>query len=279
MAEHVFAGLRCADLAELAPAFVLGALVAAESDAVRRHLAECPEAHAEVAELYAAIPVLMASVEPVAAPVGLKERILAAAAADRGAATDARPAVAPPGSPRVAPRPTREDRVGWANVFRRPLWVAVSLAAVFAALALGAWNVQLQNDLAGLTAYRNGVVEVLRQASQPGAQLAVLVPPDGTGPSGLAAVAADGSVAIVMRDLTPTTGTQVYEAWLIAGENAAPVPIGGFAVGGSGSASFTAAHAPLGEGVVVALTLEDRPGAQTPKPPIVVQGAAKSQAS
>lgn len=279
MADHMFADVRCSDVVELAPAFVLCALEAAESDAVRRHLAECPEAHAEMAELYSAIPVLMASVEPVAASAGLKERILAAAAADRRAATDVRPAVAPPVAPPVPPRPTREDRAGWANLFRRPVWVAVSLAAVLAALALGAWNVQLQNDLAGLTVYRSGVVEVLRQASQPGAQLAVLVPPDGAGPSGLAAVAADGSVAIVMRDLTPTTGTQVYEAWLIAGENAAPVPIGGFAVGSSGSASFTTAHAPLGEGVVVALTLEDRPGAQTPKPPILVMGVAKSQAS
>jgi len=264
VAEHVFAGLGCTEVAELAPAFVLGALEAAESDAVRRHLADCPEAHAEMAELSSVVSVLMASVEEVAPPSGLKERILAAAATDR----------AP-----TPPRAVREAGGGWANLFRRPVWAAVSLAAVIAALALGAWNVQLQNDLAGLTAYRNGVVEVLRQASQPGAQLAVLVPPQGSGPSGLAAVAADGSVAIVMRDLAPTSGTQVYEAWLIAGENAAPVPIGGFAVGGSGSVSFTTMHAPLGEGVVVALTLEDRPGAQTPKPPIVVLGAAKSQAS
>lgn len=288
MAEHTFAGLRCSDVAEHAPAFVLGGLEAAESDAVRRHLAECPEAHPELAELHSVVPALLASVEPLPPPAGLKDRILAAAAAERAQAEGA-PVVAPQApaapapvtrpEPRPAPQPAREDRGGWGNLFRRPVWAAVSLAAVIAVVALGAWNVQLQNDLASLAAYRNGVVEVLREASQPDAQLAVLVPPEGTGPSGLAAVGADGKVAIVMRDLAPTSGTQVYEAWLIAGENAAPVPIGGFAVGNSGSVSFTTAHAPLGPGVVVALTLEDGPGATTPKLPIIVFGAATAQAS
>jgi anti-sigma factor RsiW len=286
VAERTFAGLRCSDAAELAPAFVLGALEAVESDQVRRHLAECPEAHAEFAELHSVIPALLASVEPVAPPAGLKDRILAAAAGERTHA-DATPAapeapaapapVARP-EPRPAARPEPVDRGGWGNLFRRPVWAAVSLAAAIAVVALGAWNVQLQNDVASLTAYRNGVVEVLRQAAEPGAQLAVLVPPEGSGPSGLAAVGADGKVAIVVRDLAPTSGTQVYEAWLIAG-TAPPVPIGGFAVVGTGSASFTAAHAPLGPGVVVALTLEDGPGAQTPKLPIIVSGAATAQAS
>ena len=51
MAEQRFAGMTCAEAAELAPAFVLGALGAAESDAVRRHLADCPELHAEMADI------------------------------------------------------------------------------------------------------------------------------------------------------------------------------------------------------------------------------------
>ena len=58
MAEHTFAGLTCAEVADLAPAFVLGALEARESDAVRRHLAQCPEAHPEMAELHSVVPAL-----------------------------------------------------------------------------------------------------------------------------------------------------------------------------------------------------------------------------
>jgi anti-sigma-K factor RskA len=76
-----------------------------------------------------------------------------------------------------------------------------------------------------------------------------------------------------MRDLAPTTGAQVYEAWLIAADGA-PIPIGGFQVGADGSAAFVSTHAPLGAGVTVALTLEPGPGATTPTVPIIAQGQA-----
>lgn len=290
MAEHVFAGLRCSEVAELAPAFVLGALEAAELDAVRRHLAECPEPHPEMAELGAVVPALFEQVDPVAPPEGLKARILAAAAADGAPASattvppaaveTVRPAPAsapvrptPPSAPR---RPVVVERQGWGTAFRRPIWAAVSAAAVVAALALGAWNLQLRNEISGLTAYRDGVVAVLDEAAEPGAQLAVLTSPEGAGPAGLAAVASDGSVALVMRDLAPTTGTQVYETWLIAGD-AAPVPIGGFVVDASGTASFVTTHTALGDGVTVALTLEPARGAATPTMPIIALGTARSQ--
>ncbi len=282
MAEHTFAGLTCSEVADLAPAFVLGALEAAESDAVRRHLAACPEEHPEMAELHSIVPALFAAAEPVAPPAGLRDRILAAAAAEtaRGADREDARRAQPVEPTRDAQRrrPVADRPSGWAGLFRRPVWAAVGLAAALAVVALGAWNVQLQNEIAGLTAYRDGVVAVLDQAAEPGAQLAVLTSPEGAGPSGLAALSADGDVALVMRDLAPTSGTQVYETWLIAGD-AAPVPIGGFRVGASGSASFVAAHTSLGEGVVVALTLEGAPGATTPTPPIIAVGAARSQAS
>jgi anti-sigma-K factor RskA len=280
MAEHSFAGLTCSDVAELAPAFVLGILNPGESDAVRRHLADCPELHAEMAELNSVVPALFAAVEPVAPPAGLRERILAAAAAELEArqVSSARPAAPQPQAAAPAPRPARG---GWdlGALFRRPVWAAVAAAGLIAAIALGAWNIQLRDQLAGLEAYRNGVVEVLDQAARPGAQLAVLTAPSGAGgPSGLASVAADGSVAIVMRDLTATSGTQVYEAWLI-GADGVPVAIGGFQVGGSGSAAFITAHPSLGQGVAVALTLEPREGAKTPTLPIIAVGTAHAQTS
>jgi hypothetical protein len=271
VAEHTIAGLRCSEVADLAPAFVLGALEAAESDAVRRHLGACPEAHPEMAELHSVVPALFEAVDPVAAPAGLRERILAAAAADARRATRGTSAV-------PVRRAAVERAAGWSSLFRRPVWAAISLAAALAVVALGAWNVQLQNEIAGLTAYRDGVVEVLEQAARPGAQLAVLAPPEGQGPSGLAAVAADGRVALVMRGLAPTKGSQVYETWLIGGDGT-PVPIGGFTVSADGSASFVTAHAPPGEGVVVALTLEPGRGARTPTKPIIAAGKAQAQTS
>ena len=192
MAEHTFAGLSCTDVADLAAGFVLDALTPTESDAVRRHLAECPEPHPEMAELSSVVPALLASVEPVAPPAGLKDRILAAAAADLEARRPAAATAAQPASPAEAPSaPTsrREGaaRQGWdlGAIFRRPVWAALAAAAVVAAIALGAWNVQLRDQVAGLEAYRNGVVQVLDAAAKPGAQLAVLQDPSGAGgPSG-----------------------------------------------------------------------------------------------
>ena len=282
MAEHTFAGMTCSEVADQAPAFVLGILTPAESDAVRRHLGECPELHAEMAELNSVVPALFAAVEPVAPPASLKDRIMAAASADLAARQQAAAPVtaAQPSRPAAPPRAAQAQRRSWdfGAVFRRPVWAALAAVALVAAVALGAWNVQLRDQVAGLEAYRSGVVRVLDEAAKPGAQLAVLSDPSGApGPTGLAAVAADGSVAIVMRNLPATTGTQVYEAWLI-GADQVPVAIGDFTVGGSGSASFLTSHAPLGEGVVVALTLEPQKGATKPTAPIRALGQARSQA-
>lgn len=289
MADHEHAGLRCTDVQELAGSFVLGALAPAEMDAVRAHLAACPEAHAEVAELGSVVPALFESVEPVEPPQGLKERILAAAAADQASlqrqpAVDAQvadPQRAAPADRTVKPFPAAEPpRPGWdlGGLFRRPVWAGIAAAAVVAAIALGALSLNLRTQLDGLTAYRNGVVEVLEEATRPGAQLAVLVAPENApGPTGLATVGADGSVAMVMRDLVPTTGTEVYTAWLIGGDGM-PIPVGDFEVDDSRTASFTTAHATLGPGVTVALSLEPQAGATTPTT-VVALGTARPQAS
>lgn len=279
MAEHTFAGLTCSHVAEASGSFVLGAVEDGEATAIRAHLAACPEPHPEMGELGSVVPALFESVDLVPPPASLRTRILDAAAAEardgHGAPDSSLKGFARATRPEPVRRAEPKVRTGGA-LFRRPIWAALAGVAAVLAIALGAWNLQLRTEIDGLVAYRNGVVEVLDEAAKPGAQLAVLHAPDNaSGPSGLAAVAADGTVAIVMKDLAPTSGAAVYEAWLIAGE-AAPVAIGGFTVGGSGSASFTTATASLGEGVTVALTLEPGPGAKTPTGPVVAAGAATS---
>jgi anti-sigma factor RsiW len=276
--DHLVGGLHCAEATEQAAAFVLGALEPAEAAAVREHLAACPEAHAEFAELGGVVPALLRSVDTVQPPADLGARIRAAAEAEQAAS--ARRAAPAPSRARPADAVDDVARPGrWpGGLFRRPVWAAVSLAAAVAVVALGVWNLQLRDQINDLSTYRNGVAAVLDEAARPGAELAVLATKAETGPSGIAAVGADGSVAMVMHQLKPTAGAQVYEAWLI-GADGSPVPIGGFTVGSGGSAWFATPHASLGEGVTVALTLEPGPGATKPTLPIIAAGKAAPESS
>lgn len=274
MAEELIAGLHCADVRELAAGFVLGALEPADADAVRAHLAACPEPHPEMAELGSVVPALLASVETVELPPSLKDRILAAAAADTQ--RERMPGTADAQHERMPMAAADTQRGGGggllANLFRRPVWAGVAMAAVVAAVALGAWNLALRSEL---DAYRNGVTAVLDAAATGDAQLAVLGAPDNPeGASGLAAFGGDGSIALVMRDLQPTAGAEVYEAWLIV-DTGNPIPLGSFTVGQTGTGTFTTNHVPF-VGATLALTREPGPGATTPTLPIIAAGAARS---
>lgn len=276
MADHLIAGLHCAEVEDLAAPFVLGALEAGEAATVRAHLASCPEPHPAFAELGSVVPALFETVDVVEPPTTLRDRILAAAAAETQ--RERMPAVAD------TQRDTQRERMPviepegtlkgfFAGLFRRPIWAPIALAALLAVGAIGAWSLGIQDEL---NAYRNGVVAVLDAAAQPDAQLALLADPnDPSGPSGLAALGGDGSVALVMRDLAPTSGAEVYEAWLITGPNAAPIPIGSFTVGSTRTATFTTNHVPFA-GATVALTREPGPGATTPTLPIIAAGTAEA---
>jgi anti-sigma-K factor RskA len=285
--QRTYGGLTCDEVRDLAGSFVLGALEPDEAAAVREHLADCPDAHDEIAELGGVLPALAASVSVVEPPDGLKARILAAAAADlaeRGGAagtvaggagaesappSPAAPAAAPIAFPGPAERETRRRGATAAT------WV-LRIAAVVAIVALGATNLVLRNQLSAAEAYEQSVAQVLDVAAQPGSLTAILTADGGAG-SGLAAIDSSGKVTLAMQDLVPTSGNQVYEAWVIGGDGV-PVPLGSFAVGSAGTASFEAGGLPTTSGVVLALTLEAGPGAQTPTLPIISKGVATGAA-
>ena len=269
------------EVLELGAAFVLGALDEDEAAAVRAHLATCELSHDELAELASVLPALAASAPAAEPPAGLGARIRAAAAADLAAVaapTTAAEAVAPETTeptafPTAAERTKRAER-------RRPIgrWL-VGIAAVLAIALLGGWNLLLQGQLDGARAYQQSVDEVLAVAAQPGSLVAVLRPdpavsPTG-GPSGLAAVDSAGKLSLAMQSLAPTSGNEVYEAWVIGGDGV-PVPLGSFVVGQSGTASFEGSGLPATSGIVLALTREPGPGATTPTLPIVSSGVARS---
>ena len=280
-------GLTCDEVRDLAGSFVLDALDADEAAAVREHLATCPEAHEEIAELGGVVPVLAASVPVVEPPAGLKARVLAAAQADLDDRTRASAllaeeataagAVGPAGTSEAAapiafPGPAQRERRR-----RRPVaaW-ALGIAAVVAIALLGASTLVLRSQLDQAQAYQQSVQAVLDVAAKPGSLTAVLTADGGTG-TGLAAIDSAGAVTMAMQDLAPTAGGQVYEAWVIGGDGV-PVPIGSFQVGNTGTGSMSGSGVTATSGAVLALTLEAGPGATTPTLPIISKGVATGQA-
>lgn len=256
------------DALDLAAGFVLGALEPAEEQAVREHLATCRLSHDEFSVLGGVVPYLDDTVDLVEPPAALKARVMTAAAADLAA--DPRSRVRPPARRRddFAP-PTRAERPRTAR--RSTLaWVG-AIAAVVAIVALAGANVLLQSQLRESGDYNRAVASVLEVGARPGSQVAILGGA-GPGPRGLAAIGGDGSLVMAVRDLPPTTGKEVYEAWVV-GSDGVPVPLGGFHVGSGRIGTFQAAVTPA-PGVTIGLTKEPGPGATTPTLPMVSSGVA-----
>jgi hypothetical protein len=289
--------MACDDVRDLAPGYVLDALEPAEAAAVREHLATCPNPHPEFAELGGVVPYLAesAALDPVEPPAALRDRIMAAAAADleaRGEASPAAPVAAPPAAtPRAAAPPVAAATPAAAAPILLPSaelravpragpgpfdW-ALRIAAVVAIVALAGWNLLLQGQLGAARQYEDAVAAVVEAAGEPGSQTVILTPAEGEA-RGLAAVRPDGSVVLAVRNLAATSGSQVYETWVIVGESA-PVALGSFTVGADGTGTITTRPAETPPGAVIALTLEPNPGNTTPVGPIVASGVAVAPTS
>jgi len=263
--------LTCDEVRDLAPAFVLGALERRDEEAVRAHLGTCEEAHEEMHELGSVVPYLSDTVALVEPPASLKARILAAAAADlerlpRAEAGD------------LVARPVEFDRAAGRLRERRPpaapgLAWAIGLAAALAIAVLGGWGLRLQGELADARAFQAAVADVLAVAGEAGSQAAILRPAEPGGPSGIAAVAPDGSVVLALHGLKPTTGSEVYEAWM-TGRSGTPVAVGGFTVDEDGTARFRTRPGPGEPGVTLSVTHEPGPGSTAARGPLVASGVA-----
>ena len=280
--------LSCAQVRDLAEGFVLGSLDPIQMHDVRDHLATCAEAHPEMDELGGVLPYLDESAEPVEPPAELKGRVLAAidaelragrradAAADRlisslGSGSTRRLAAGSEPGGRPAPITPPVDVAGRrARRRSRFEWVA-AIAAVVVIAALGAWNIGLSGQLSSAQQQQAAVDRVLAIAQEPGGRAAILSPGAAGGPAGLAAVAPDGSFALAVHGLAATSGSQVYEAWVIV-PSGSPLPIGSFAVAADGTGALSASQVPAVVGLTVGLTREAHSGVTTPTLPMVVSG-------
>jgi anti-sigma-K factor RskA/putative zinc finger protein len=294
--------MTCDAVRDLAPVFVVGALDAAEEKAVREHLATCDRPHPEFEAFGGVVQYFDETVELIEPPASLKGRVMAAVAAEPQprpsasgatsgtAAADAVPGVPvprtmvarqperrrpDPAGPRAVPLPGArgiEDRIE--RRAGRSRWFP--LAAGVAIAALAGWTFALQTQ-PGANPYARAVADVVDLAARQGSETAILSGDGGRGPRGIAAIGADGSVALAIRELDPTVGSEVYEAWL-APPGGTPAPIGSFQVGSNGTGSLSG-RATAVSGATVTITREPGRGATTPTLPILAKGVATARPS
>ncbi|HYM84073.1 MAG TPA: anti-sigma factor [Candidatus Dormibacteraeota bacterium] len=243
---------------ELVPAYVLGALDPTEDERLRSHLAECRDPHPELEQLGSVVPYLALSLDPIEPAASLRGRVLRAVG-------DSRPAGARERGVR-----TSRGRRWW------PSWQPLAAVAALTIVVLAASTAYLGTQLSSSRAYADQLGRAVQLAALTGSRSVVLSGGAlGGGSSAIAVLPHTGPGMIVAQGLEATSGSQVYEAWLIEGSGT-PVPAGAFTVGADGR-GWLDSLAPAPDGpVTVALTREPGRGATKPTLPIVISGAARS---
>jgi len=229
------------ELHDLVAPYALDALEPAERDAFERHLDECADCRAQLADLQEAT-LALAFAESAEPPPALRERILEAARSENGA--------------KVIPFPRRR----W--LF--PATVAAAAATAVVAIGVGLWASSLSRDLDRERSANAGYARAL-QLLGGGAEVTQLADAEG----GLL-VAPDGEAALVVCGLQPAPKDKTYEAWVIEGET--PRPAGLFRGGGGCPPVLLERDVPKGS--QVAVTLETRGGVDQPTGPLLVRSEA-----
>jgi anti-sigma factor RsiW len=222
------------DAHDLTAAYALDALDAADREAYEAHLGRCEQCRAELATLgEAATALAWATVSP-APPQRLRERILAAATAERQ---------------NVVPFPVRRQ---W--VFRAA--VATSAAAACAAVVLGIWASSLSHSLRNERSAHASASRVTEILADPTSRKVEL-----RGGSGMVAVDARGHGVLVVRQLPRAPSGKTYEAWVIP-PGGQPKRAGLFR--GGESPTMLTLDAMVPPGAVVAATMERQGGVDRP---------------
>lgn len=219
-------------LHDLIAPYALDALEDDERDRFQRHLAECAQCSAQLAELEQTVAALAYAAEGPIPPPALRGRILDSARGHKRAS--------------VFRFPARN----WA--FRS----AATVAAVAACLAigLGLWAASLSRSLDRERGSKSAYARATQLlAAKPAVRPLV-------GAKGSLLVADDGRAAIVVCGLDRAPSGRSYEAWVIRGKT--PRPAGLFRAG-SGCTPFVLKNS-VSSGSTVAVTLERAGGAAQP---------------
>jgi anti-sigma factor RsiW len=277
--------LECAEIADLAPLFVLDALATDETAAVRAHLTTCPEAHDEVAAFGGTAAYLAELPEPVEPPAALQGRLVAAVTADlaerqrtpivsassMGATDTPGPAPVPvpagpqPGSATPVSLDTERAR-------RRPasyLRVVFAAAAILLIIVLGASNLVLRGEIDAAEQQAALMRDAIAATGLPGARVASVSGTDvQPGASGFVVLPADGPGYLAVDGLSVPPAGRTYEAWTI-GADGVPVPAG---LASPSDGLLVIQLPPSSSTQVVALTIEPVGGSETPTMPLQAAG-------
>ena len=256
------------DAIELAGLYVLDALEPHERAMVDAHLASCPEAHDEFAEVGAVAPALATLADPVGAPASLKSKVLADYRAGAGAGA-AKPAAVwdMPSAGRSAP----------ATPARRPMlgWVAAAAAVLVIAVTAGwAYVERSNNDLDNQRA--QFIANAIDVMAAPDSSVAVLQgSATAAGASGFAAFGVDGAGYIVLVDMPVAPSGKTYQAWYIA--DGVPASAGLMTVDRDGYALMALSGRPGTQ--VIALTVEPTGGSDLPTSDPIAAGELRSNSA
>lgn len=219
---------------DLAAGYALDALDAGEREAFEEHLAGCEQCRAEVAsfqEVGAALALATAGPEP---RPELRERILAAAAAE---------------PQNVVPLVSSRRRL------LVPALSAVAAAAAVAAIALGAWASSLAGDLDDVRSALDAEQRASAVLGDPGAKEVALAAGQGR-----LVVGDAGSAVLVLDGLDPAGSGRTYAAWVV--EDGAARSAGLFDA--DDDRTIVPVELPVNEGAVVAVTVEKAGGVDQP---------------
>jgi anti-sigma factor RsiW len=222
------------ELHELTAGYALDALEPDERDAYEAHLPGCERCQEELAGLWEVTGALAVAVSGPEPSPALRDRVLASVRAEEQ---------------NVVPLEAARRRRSWAPA----LGAAAALAAVVA-LGLGIWGASVSGELDDTRAALEREQRAAAVLADPAAQTVALDAGSGK------LVVADGDAVLVVDDLGTAPSGKTYQTWVI--EEGAPVSAGVFE--GSTGQSVVPLDQEVPDGAVVAVTVEDEGGVDSP---------------
>ena len=255
---------------DLLPGYALDALDAEDWQRVAAHLEACPACRSELADLAEVAGLLALLAPPATPPARVKEALFARLAAPELPARPVTPLTAIGGAGTTPPARPAGDGAG------RRVRVALAALAAAVALALGGWNVALQQRNAELAARVEEQALVVRLLNDPRAAHSLTGSADpytAGGPAGYIYADPGSNVALILTYYLPQLPPdQAYQLWLVAPDGTRDSG-GLFRPDANGSAQFLVrAPAPFAKYRAVGVTVEPAGGSPGPTSPRVIGG-------